>query len=245
MRELSVLLKEYGLDDMEIALYLTLVGKGRLTAYAIAKDAKIHRSTAYDVLSRLVSRGFLGTLREGTKTTYALSSPNRILSDIKSKEALVTQIAHELSIAQPRKHTTIQYLEGVESQKQFNIDAFERIRSGNVKQILVLGNGPSWTVGSELLVSQLVREFSFMKKKAVYRAIWDTRYKKSALVKQFTPLGEQRYLSLPSLTTTVILDDMAALLFSTNEPKALTINEPKVAAEMRAYFEHLWAIAKK
>ena len=66
----ALLLKEYGLEDNEIKVYLYLVGKRELTAYNIAKETKIHRSTCYDILDRLISKGFVTQSGEKNKRFY-------------------------------------------------------------------------------------------------------------------------------------------------------------------------------
>jgi predicted transcriptional regulator len=242
--EIIVLLRELGLGETEISLYLALVGKRRLTAYELAKQAKIHRSTAYDALARLVKQGFVGTVREGEVTRYVASPPTGLLADLKSKEAILQRINEEIKNLNSAATTTVSYTEGVQSQKQFNVDAFNTIRQGKSRDVLVLGNGPSWTRGSELLIDTIISALNASRPRCAYRAIWDLKYKKKPLARRFEPLGKQRYLRLPSLTTTVIYADVVALLFSTDTPKVVRIQEKQVATEMRAYFEHLWRIAK-
>ena len=42
-QEIVVLLREIGLEEKEITLYLALIGKRKLTAYVLAKETKINR----------------------------------------------------------------------------------------------------------------------------------------------------------------------------------------------------------
>ena len=69
--ELSKLLKEYGLNDKEIKIYIYLVGNNQLTAYRIAKETKIHRSTCYDILEKLIQKSFVSKTEEKTKAFYS------------------------------------------------------------------------------------------------------------------------------------------------------------------------------
>jgi len=243
--QIYLLLKEYGLNDKEIALYTVLAENKRLTAYALAKQTKIHRSTTYDALTRLIKNGFVGTIQENKISYYFATSPSTLMTDLKSKQALLEKITGELRILQQASKTTVEYLEGVESQKQFNIDAFEEIKKNNIKEVLVLGNGPSWTIGSELLIDKIIAEIKQIRTKTKYRAIWDPTFKNKEISIKFKSMGQQRYLQLPTKTTTVIMGDMVAFLFTTDSPRVIRITEKNVADEMRAYFEHLWKLAKK
>ena len=52
-------LKEYGLSPKEVDIFLFLVENNGITAYKIANGTKIFKSTCYDVLERLISKGFV------------------------------------------------------------------------------------------------------------------------------------------------------------------------------------------
>ncbi len=242
---IHILLQEYGLNDKEIALYVALAGSERLTAYALAKQTKIHRSTAYDALARLIKNGFVGTVQEKSTSYYFATSPSRLMTDLKSKQALLEKITEELRVLHQTAKTVVEYSEGVESQKQFNIDILDRIRKKAVTEVLVLGNGPSWTIGNELLIDKLIKEFKQLRIRTNYRAIWDPQFRNKEIARKFEGMGKQRYLQLPTKTTTVIAGDMVAFLYTTDSPQVIRIQEKNVADEMRAYFEHLWKLAKK
>ena len=86
------ILKECGLNEGEINIYLHLVGKNRLTAYRIAKDIKIHRSTCYDLLNRLEQKGFARVSEEDNKRYYSAGDLNKVLGNIKHDESLLLSL---------------------------------------------------------------------------------------------------------------------------------------------------------
>ena len=54
------MLKEIGLTDNEIKIYLALVDNGSLLAGRISRLTGIHRRSVYDVTSMLIKKGLVG-----------------------------------------------------------------------------------------------------------------------------------------------------------------------------------------
>ena len=53
------MLKEFGLTETEEKVYLSLLKQGTSLASDIIKKTQLHRTTIYDVLERLISKGFV------------------------------------------------------------------------------------------------------------------------------------------------------------------------------------------
>ena len=54
-------LNELGLEERETKIYLLLLKEGDSSALQIARKVKIDRTTIYDVLERLISKGLVST----------------------------------------------------------------------------------------------------------------------------------------------------------------------------------------
>ncbi|MBU3913451.1 MAG: helix-turn-helix domain-containing protein, partial [Nanoarchaeota archaeon] len=140
--KVSMLLKEYGLYDNEIKVYLFLVGNRETGAYKIAKSTRIHKSTCYDVLDRLISKGFVSRI-EGKKTVYSANETSKILSSIKNKEDIILSIIPELEKIEKIQETRIKFLDTPESQREFDLNLLNLARTGRLSFVYVLSNGPS------------------------------------------------------------------------------------------------------
>jgi len=68
-------LKELGLTDNEIKVYLILLENGILNPTKIAEKAGMHRSYIYDILERLLDRGIINTLLVDNKKHYQPVDP--------------------------------------------------------------------------------------------------------------------------------------------------------------------------
>ncbi len=86
MNAYSTTLQQLGLEEKESALYLALLILGQAEVSDIAKEAGIHRSTAYFVLAELEQKGFVSAA-SGKKKLYNPLSPQKLLALEKAKIA--------------------------------------------------------------------------------------------------------------------------------------------------------------
>jgi sugar-specific transcriptional regulator TrmB len=63
-------LKQIGLKEKEIKVYLIVLEKGSLSAQAIAAEAGIKRTTVYLVLERLKKIGLAGEIIDKNKKSF-------------------------------------------------------------------------------------------------------------------------------------------------------------------------------
>lgn len=255
--KITTILKEYGLDDKEVRVYISLVEKGELNAYTLAKITGIHRSTTYAILERLSAKGFIGKIQKDGKTFYSAIEISKIAYKIKEKESLLLSLIPEFEKIKEEGISRVRVFESNESQKQFSFNLFNQISSGNIKEIYILSGGPSKEVNpekedeekltSKLFMERLLKELKKQKTKIEYRGIWNEKFKNSELLKLFSGLGENKFLKeIPTLATLVIYGEYIAYLFTINGiPQVIEIQNKLIAEENRVYFSYLWKIASK
>ena len=83
---MEIELKEFGLSDNEVKVYLTLLKTGISTANRISELTGVKRSTTYDTLKLLAVKGIISThIKEG-KNFFESAHPSKILELLKYKE---------------------------------------------------------------------------------------------------------------------------------------------------------------
>lgn len=245
--ELISLLKEYGLNENEIRIFLYLVGNKELTAYTIAKETKIHRSTCYDILERLVSKGFVSIINKEDKKYYCVNEISRVISQLKDKETILLSIMPKLQNLEQKQETKVRILEDAEGQKQFNFDLFTKLKNKQISYCYMIGNTYASTLSSNIFIERLIKEIKTLKlnKKVEYKGIWDERFREDKLILQYNYLGENRFLkNLPSKVGTIILDNFVAFLYTSDKPYVVEVKNKLIAEELKVYFENLWSLAK-
>ena len=74
------ILKEIGLTDGEIRVYLALFSLGSTSTGPLIKESKVHASKVYPILDRLIEKGLVSFIKEGKKTIYSANSAITIFS---------------------------------------------------------------------------------------------------------------------------------------------------------------------
>jgi len=95
-QKLNNLLQESGLNEKEGEIYLSILELGRATILDIAKHSKIKRSTVYEIIPLLESRGIVKKTKSGKKIYFVAESPKTVLSLIKEKEERFKEALPEL-----------------------------------------------------------------------------------------------------------------------------------------------------
>lgn len=247
--KISDILEEYGLDKNESNIFLFLVGQNELTAYQIAKQLKINRSTCYEILERLIKKGFISRIEKTNRGFYSANDINSLLVKLKDKENILLSLKPQLEIMEKGQETKIKFMEDALSQKEFNLKIIDLAKQGGITFLYIISNGPSPMESANLFVENIIKQGINIKKrttKADFRFITDIKFKKWELLGFYKKLGENRFLeNIPTLTTTVIFNNHIAFLYTTDTPKVIEIKNKKVSEEMKAYFEIMWKIAKK
>src|SRR3989338_9971780 len=215
--KITTILQEFGLDDKEVKVYISLVEKGELNAYTLAKITGIHRSTTYAILERLLAKGFISEIQKDGKTFYSAIQIGKIAYKIKEKESLLLSLIPEFERIKEEGISRVRVFESKESQKQFSFNLFNQINNGAIKEFYILSGGPSKEVNpekkdeedltSKLFMERLIKELKKQKssKKMEYKGIWNEKFKGSDLLNLFSGLGEYRFLEeIPTLATLVI-----------------------------------------
>ncbi|GEM_PF-5893909 len=242
----------YGLDNKEIKVYLCLVEKIELNAYVLSKITGIHRSTVYEVIERLISKGFIYKIEKENKIFYSALDINQVIVKVKEKEALLYSLIPELENIKETGVSRVRVLESKDSQNQFSFDLYWKIKKGVVKEICVIDAGPSIGtdsgVSSEIFLESMVNEIKKNKinKKVNIKIIWDKNFKNSKTLSSFSGLGEERFLeNMPRHATTIIGEDFVAYMFTMNgKPQVIEIQNKLIAKEIRFCFGVMWEMSK-
>lgn len=90
------ILNKIGLSDGEVKVYSSLLDLGTSTLNNIHEKTAIERRNIYDILNKLIEKGFVSYTIEKGRRTYQITHPNKILSYIEQKQYNLTQIKKEI-----------------------------------------------------------------------------------------------------------------------------------------------------
>ncbi len=74
-------LKDLGLEEKEVLIYLALLELGEATVLSIAQKSGIKRPTAYVILQVLEEKGFVSRVVRGKKTFFTPQHPQKLITE--------------------------------------------------------------------------------------------------------------------------------------------------------------------
>ncbi|WP_457742358.1 TrmB family transcriptional regulator [Thermococcus sp.] len=95
-KEIQMTLKEFGLNEYEVRVYLTLLRNGPLTAGELAVLSKVPQPRIYDVTRTLMAKGFVTTSQDRPKHIIPVN-PDTVMTALKRKyEEKITALQRAL-----------------------------------------------------------------------------------------------------------------------------------------------------
>ena len=227
-------LREYGLTNNEIKVYLALIDYGPCLAGLISRKTGLHRRTVYDTTEMLIKKGLLGYILKNNRRLFQASNPKIILETIQEKQDLLTPIVKSLEekYSKTREKEETNFYKGKEGLKTVFEDQL------NSKEVLILG-------ASAKAYEVLQFYFHWYDKTRKQKKIKVRIIAEDKRIKRI-PLAEIRYLpeKYASPVAVNIYGEKTAVILWAKEPIAIVIKHPEIAQGYRNYFELLWRIAK-
>ena len=138
--ELKLVLRSFGFGDKESSVYFALLELGRGTVTEISRKAGINRTTGYDILASLATKGLVNISGKEPKQEYVTESPDALIRHLEEQSIQLSenikkakQIVPELKSMQAMENRPkIKFYEGIEGLKavyEDTLTATESIRA--------------------------------------------------------------------------------------------------------------------
>ena len=220
-------LEALGLNEKEREVYLANLRIGSAPVQAIAKAAKLNRTSTYDILASLEQKGFISYTQAGGKRSYQATDPKRLFGLLKEKESLVKKALPQLqalkeSVMQQPKVEVYMGVQGIKS-------VFEDLL--NAKEFDCIAT-------RQHMEKMLKYFFPHIIKRRIKLGI------KPRLILTGRPLAKDapyRIIKRPLKTAIYIYNGKIALYsFEEKEPFAILIEEQNFYDTQKILFEMLW-----
>lgn len=237
-------LREFGLGENEIQAYLALLKAGVSTANRIAELTGLKRSTTYDTLKLLVSKGIVSThLREG-KTYFEAGKPTRLADILQDKQTRIQSIIPQLAKLQESipARSKVAFFEGKRGVIAILDDVLgtgeEFLFYGSRKKALVaMQKYPENFVKKRVerglkmrgILAEQDREDPFLRDKSV-RRLSDFRFLKAFDEIEFNVF---------------IYGNKVGFMSSEEDLAGIILENPNLVRQQKKVFEQLWRQARK
>lgn len=246
--EIQVILKNFGLSEKEIAVYLALIELGPSSVREISAKSKVNRGTTYDILKSLIALGVVSYYNKESKQYFIAEEPEKLLTAIDQKKEDLDEVRANIAENLPLIKTlfekqggkpVVKFYEGSKGVRQIFEDVLEAVSSAADK--------------SYYLYSSATAEH----RKNVYGAMPDfskKRIAKKVYVKiislgeggQLAGLDERKQMSIAdnNLKATheiIYAGKVAHISIDTNgEPVGVVIQNDEVYNMQKIIFEYTW-----
>lgn len=98
---IQTILKNFGLNEKESAVYLALISLGAAPVRAVSEKAKVNRGTTYDILKSLQKQGLVSFYDTQTHQYFTAESPEKLLTALEQKQGELEEVKKQISQSLP------------------------------------------------------------------------------------------------------------------------------------------------
>lgn len=245
-------LRESGLTDGEIKVYLALLELGSSTTGPIIDKSGIARSIIYQILERLIQKGLVSYITKEDTRYFQASEPNKILDYIEEKEKglllnkkRVQELLPQLLLKQAEsKKSTVNVYIGMKGLITAHEHIYLKMKKGD--EYCYMGI-PAYQPETHHLYWQ--RDHARRAKAGIIgRLLFNKDTPRKVLENRNKyPLADARYMPSEIKTPSYycVYKDTLILFILNDEPTVIEIINQQIADSFQAYFEEFWKQTKR
>ncbi|MBW2967160.1 hypothetical protein KY362_01600 [Candidatus Woesearchaeota archaeon] len=244
------ILKEIGLTDGQIKVYLSLLKLGSSTTGPIIDDSKIAKSIVYNILEKLIEKGLVSYILKNNMKYYTAEDPRRILdylkkktAELESKTKEVEQLIPKLTRMQkPEDKIEVQVYEGFKGVQTCYEHHISKLKRGD--EVVALGI----LAHQEQRYHQYWMRYHLKRIKLGFknRMLFNSDTPREVLVNRNSYKDcDSRYMArdLKTPSWVMIYKDTAAIFLQDKDLVVEIVNQ-EIADTFMEYFEDYWREAK-
>lgn len=246
-------LKELGLSKGEINVYTALLDLGNSGLNNIQEKTGIERRNIYDILNKLIEKGFISYIIEKGKKTFQITNPSKIIDEIRKKQASLELLQEKIP----------------QINELFNVskvDIGAEVYRGNesMKNLLteILDYKESYWLGGnnfnqmKSITKEMVRWFNHWMNKRIEQkhCMYDLIQRGTILEGLYyghTRKQKKNYLEVRRLPkdfispmVIIIFGNKVAQVLWSKQPFAFVMNSDEINKSFMNYFNYFWKISK-
>ena len=239
--DLKTPLQEYGLSDKEIDIYLELLSLGSVTLQEVAKRVKYPRTTTYNTLNYLSTKGLVSTIIKQKVKYYSATDPEKLRNKLEEKKKLIESVLPELSSLKKalKEPSSVEIYEGFKGIYTIISDVFKEKQQtyyfGNYKKSLdILKHLPSH--------ARMMR----LENNIPAKIVIDLADEKIFHTKKYKKLTQMKFLpSLKDFPVMIfIYGEKVAMYTVKGDLVGIIISNKEFSTAMKMIFDIYWDTAK-
>ncbi|AKM82306.1 TPA: hypothetical protein DD449_04405 [Candidatus Berkelbacteria bacterium] len=240
--DINSTLKDLGLDEKEINIYLATLELGESTVLPIAKKAGLKRTYCYDILSSLQQKGLVYYQEKNNRRRYIAEDPKKLEEIAKNRLRNLASILPELKSLYNRSASKpkVRFYEG----KSGLIEVYEMFAKAKSFDAIASPNHITENLGDYF---KSFADRVIMKKLKIRELVTGDGQDIEYVKKYKKPFQEARILPQGVVLDTdiVIFEDNLALISYEKDVHAVLLQNSSIVKTHKVLFELLWSNARK
>lgn len=239
------ILKDIGLTETEIKIYLALLTLGATSAGRIVWETGVYRKNTYDSLNKLIEKGLVTYVVENKIKIFQPKDPDNLITYLDEKKAQIDEKKKEVHESIPELKAKFNSLNPeIESEIYRGTEGIKTILKEclNYKEVLFIGA----TGDVENRLPYFWPHYNKQREKLMCR--WKLLLVHEAKNKQITKSKYYDYKILPKmlsgLNVIYIYGEYVANVLWLEKPIAFVIKHRTLSNNYRKYFNFLWKTIK-
>ena len=236
------ILREYGLSNNEVSIYLANLMLGSAKANDISKKSNLLRTTTYEILKELTQKGLISCFIKSGVKYFEATDPNKLINILEEKKDKIKLILPELKKLQKsiKEKPEVILFEGKLGLKTILDD----IISSSPKEILQLNSAEIFNVLQYYFPNWIKRRV----KNKIYTRILQQNTK---VIEPYKKRNKEEFRDLRFLpsdfkinTANFIYNNKIAILtMKKEEIIGVIIHNKEIIETQKSLFEYLWTIS--
>jgi|SRR3989344_3327465 len=251
--DINQTLREVGLTESEIKVYLALLKCGLSSKGAILKEAKIAGSKIYIVLDKLIDKGLASVIIKNNVRHYSAASPIRLKDYLSTKRSEIDKQSREIDnimqhfeSLQAAKKTIAEIYVGWKGMETVYFNMINELKRG--QEVYVLGASVGDSNIKERVKEFFLRIGKRYEKKGIKASIIfneNTRDYVKECEDEGCVIYDKKFLFKTTTVEIAISDEVVAIVILKDEPIVILVRDKKTAESFISYFKELWKLAKR
>lgn len=235
------ILREIGLTETEIKVYLALLSLGTTSAGKIVEKTGTHRKNLYDALNKLIEKGLVSYVKENKIKFFQAKDPENLERYLNEKKSKIDEKKQELKNFLPELKEKFNSLDPeIESEIYRGEEGIKTILKEclNYKEVLFIGATGDVENRLPYFWPQYNKKREKLKCKWKLLLVYESRNKKLTKSKYYEYKVLPKILS--GLNVIYIYGDHVANVLWLEKPIAFVVKHKELANNYRKYFDYLW-----
>jgi HTH-type transcriptional regulator, sugar sensing transcriptional regulator len=246
--QIQIILKNFGLSEKEISVYLALIELGSSSVRTIAEKAKVNRGTTYDILKALINMGIVSYYNKESKQYFIAERPETLLAVIEKKQEDLINIRADIEESLPIFRTLFERQGGKPSVKLYEgMIGIRHILEDVLKCVEKIKDKTYYVYSSATVRKNVYLAMKDFSKKRIQKKI---KVKTIALGEggNLVGLDERKWMKLSNVKETlrptyeIIYSGKVAHISLDNaeNPVGVVIENEEIYQTQKLIFEHNW-----